>query len=165
MGEVGRGGVVDVVGEHRPDLPGVFVRNDHQRLAERQPRIERADPALLGRGLIEGAGLGALQAAAGALDQQGAQVGVAAAADAAQPRMPAAGVLGGYQAQLRRHLPAIPELARLGHRGHGGIGGDRAHTDQVARPLAAHILARVVGDACAVRCALHASTASRRRAQ
>jgi hypothetical protein len=41
-------------------------------------------------------------------------------------RMPAAGVLGRYQAQLRRHLQPLLELACVTDGGHDGIGGDRA---------------------------------------
>lgn len=53
----------------------MFVGDGHEHLAEGPARIERAYPALLRRGLL---GSRPLQAAAGPLDQQGAQVGVAA---------------------------------------------------------------------------------------
>jgi hypothetical protein len=60
-----------------------------------------AYPPLFRCGLLGGDGLGPLQAAARPLDQQGAQVRIAMAGDLIQPGMPAAGVLGRYQAQLR----------------------------------------------------------------
>jgi hypothetical protein len=45
-----------------------------------------------------------------ALDQQRAQVRIAATADRAQPRMPATGVLSRYDAEPGGQLPAVPEL-------------------------------------------------------
>ena len=81
MVEAGAWVVVDVVRQHRPDLPGVLVGNRHDDLAEGHASVERAYPQLFRRGLFRGDRLGTLQAAAGALDQQGAQVGIAATAD------------------------------------------------------------------------------------
>jgi hypothetical protein len=79
-------------------------------------------------------GLGPLQAAARALDQQGAQVGVATTADRAQARMTAAGVLGRHQSQPGRQLPTLLKFARVADRGDRRIGGDRSDTDDRAQP-------------------------------
>lgn len=43
--------VVDVVGQHRPDLPGVLVGDGGDDLAEGHAAGERANPELLGRGV------------------------------------------------------------------------------------------------------------------
>ena len=76
--------VVHVVCPHRPDLSGVFVGNGHDHLAERHASVEAAYPQLFRRGLLDSHRLGALQAAACALDQQRAQVDVPAQAGYAQ---------------------------------------------------------------------------------
>jgi hypothetical protein len=59
----------------------MLVGDGHDYLAERQAPVERAYPPLFRRGLLDGHRLGALQAAMRALDQQRAQVRVAAATD------------------------------------------------------------------------------------
>jgi len=64
--------------EHRPQLPRVFVGDRHQQLAEGHPARELRDPDLLGRGFFHADCFGALQAAAGPLDQQRAQVRITA---------------------------------------------------------------------------------------
>ena len=129
--------VVHVVGEHRPQLPRVFVGDRHQQFAERHPARQLGDPDLLGRGLSSADHFGALQAAARTLDQQGAQVRVAAAADRAQSRVPAAGVLSRHQPEPRGQLPAVLEVLRRAHAGHHRIGRDRADADDRAHPHAA----------------------------
>ena len=59
MVETGSGGVVDVMGQHRPDLPGVLVGDCHDDLAQGQASVERAYPRLLRCRLFRGDGLGA----------------------------------------------------------------------------------------------------------
>ncbi len=107
-----RGVVVDAVCEHRPELPGMFIGNGDELLAEGRASVECAYPLLLWRGLFDGNRLGALQAAARTLDQQRVQVGIARAADRAPPHMATAGVLGGHQAEPRGQLPTVLERVR-----------------------------------------------------
>jgi len=82
---------------------------DGQHLAKRQPAGQLADPDLLQRGLFCADHLGALQASARTLDQQRAQVGVAAAARP-QPGVSAAGVLGRHQTQPAMRSSCRPLL-------------------------------------------------------
>lgn len=59
-----------------PRSAGRVCGDGDQHLAERRALFERTYPALLGRGLLDGHGLGPLHAAARALDQQGAGEGL-----------------------------------------------------------------------------------------
>lgn len=45
--------VVDVVREHGPELPGVFVGDGDDDFAERHATGEGSDPDLLGCGLVQ----------------------------------------------------------------------------------------------------------------
>jgi hypothetical protein len=99
--------VVHVVREHRLQLSGVLVGDGHQHFAKRHSASQLAYPDLLRLGSLHADGLGTLQAAAGALNQQRAQVGIATTADGAKPRVPAAGALRRYQAEPRGQLPTV----------------------------------------------------------
>jgi len=106
-----RVGVVGlVVRQHRPQLPRMFVGDRHQHFAEAHPAGQLADPDLFGRGLFHADRLGSLQAAAGALDQQRAQVRIATTADFTQSCASTAGVLGGHQAEPGGHLSPVFEV-------------------------------------------------------
>jgi hypothetical protein len=65
---------------------------------------------------------------AGAVDQQGAPVGIAALADAHEPRFAATGLLPRHDTQPSRHLPAILEILA------GAQGGDHRGRGERAEP-------------------------------
>lgn len=114
--------VVDLARQQHPGLACVLVGDRDQHLPKRQARMQRLDPALLGRGPVATDGPRALQGAARTLDEQGAQVALAAAGDRAQARHAAAGVLRRRQSQPRGELPAVAELAAVADGGDQGIG-------------------------------------------
>ena len=97
--------VVDVEREHGPQLPGMLVGDGNKDLAERQAGRKAADPQLFGRGVVSGDDLGTVEGRARALNQQGTQVTVTAAADGAKVGMPAAGVLARRQAYGSPRVP------------------------------------------------------------
>lgn len=84
-------GRIDVVGQHGPHLPGMLVGDGHDYFAKRQTASQRSDPDLFRRGLFSTDSLGPFEAASRALDQQGAQIVITAAADGAEGALPGLG--------------------------------------------------------------------------
>ena len=102
--------VIDVAGEHCPQLPRVLVGNRDQHFTEGHPGGQLADPELFGSSLFRADRFGPLQAAACALDQERAQVHIAATTDRAEPGVAATGMLCGYETEPGGQLPAVLEV-------------------------------------------------------
>src|ERR1700741_1530514 len=87
------GVVTFVLCEHGPQHAGVLVGNRNQRLVVSLAFMELPDPSLQAAG-VRGVGRqGRLQRTSGALNEQRAQIDVAAQADMSEPRLAARAVL------------------------------------------------------------------------
>ena len=108
-------------GQHGPSDARELVGQRHHRDIGVTPREQGRDPAAEAVRFT----LDPPRHATGAMDQQVAQIGVAALADAEQPVMAAGGMLAGYQAEEGRQAPAITEQARVAADGGEQGGGDQ----------------------------------------
>src|SRR5262249_8365401 len=89
--------------------------------------------------ITHGSGFGRLRAepiSAGAVDQNPAQILVAALGYPAQAMFAAGGILPWHQAQPGRELSPTAEAARFYHRGGEGCGDDRADARNARQALA-----------------------------
>ena len=84
------GAECSIMGQQRPHDPGILVRQCHRRYIRVTPGHQFSQPAF--RFCFV---LGKLEHRSGSVDHQGAQVGVAAFADAQQSLLAAAGALFG----------------------------------------------------------------------
>ena len=75
-----------------------------------------------------------------AMDQQGAQIAVAAFADPQQCLLATAGMLAWYQSQLGCQLPAILKTFCVSDGGDQGTRGDRADPRELRQLLAGDVL-------------------------
>ena len=108
-------------GQHRVGDAGELVGQRHHGDIGMTPRPQGRGPTAEGiRFALDPAHDGAR-----AMNQQLAQVGVAALADAEQPVAAAGGMLAGYQAEEGRQAPAITEQARVAADGGDQGGGDQ----------------------------------------
>jgi hypothetical protein len=113
------GVVTFVLCEHGPQHAGVLVGNRNQRLVIPLAFMELPDPSLQAAG-VRGVGTQRrLQRTSDALNEQRAQVDVAAQADMSEPRPP-------------ELLPSVLEDPRIGHRGGQCAGGERTDAEQFA---------------------------------
>ena len=126
---------------HRPQDAGVLVGHGHAGLLPSHARRQLRQPA---RGRVV-ASVGGHHRRLGALDQQRAQVVVAAFGDAPQTGLAAAGVLAWHQAQPGAELVAALELLEVTHAGGQRRRTEFADPDDFGRTLgrraAAHMLA------------------------
>ena len=140
------GGIVRLArGHHRIGNPRHLVGHGHDGDVGVAARLQRLGPAT-------GAVLFVLERAqdsAGAVDEQVAQVDIAALADAKQAIAPASGMLTRHQSDPRSEPAAIAEQGRIladgGEQGGGTLGADAGDRHQVA------CLAVAVGDGIDLR--------------
>ncbi len=130
-------------GEHGPQDPRVLVGQSHDALLPAQALPQLHQPPADAIGSFARTHDGRLRA----LDQQGAQVVVAALGDAAQAGLAPCGVLAGHQSEPRAELSGVGELPEVAHAGHDSRSGGRTDTAQRGGLLRALIGAHVGGDA------------------
>jgi hypothetical protein len=105
------GVVVDSPRQHRPQNAGVLVGQRHQSLLLSDTVAQLQQPL---RDAVIAIGRGQ-QSGLGALDQQGAQVVIAALGDATQPVFAAGGVLARHQSNPGAELACALELVHVAH--------------------------------------------------
>ena len=106
--------IVITAREHCPDDARVLVGQRHRRHIEAARELEPARPDAAS----VASALDPAQSGAGPVNEQGAQVAIAALADAEQHIMIAAGVLPRYQSKPCREFPTVLEFAHIAHCGH-----------------------------------------------
>ena len=122
----------------------MLVGDRDQRLVITLACIQRYDPALQVRGLSGWSPQRHLQCATGALDQQCAQVPIAAATTVAQARLAAGARLTRCEPEPGAELAAVAEDGRVRHRGRKGAGGEHTDTQHFT-----HAMCRSTVAACA----------------
>ena len=118
-----------------PDDTGVLVGDRDQRFVIADSLHELHDPGAQSIMFGWSSAQCTLQRGARSLDEQSAQIGVAAMRDAAEPAFAATGTLPRDDAEGGGKLPAIAVITRVAHAGHGGTGGQRANAGHFGQPL------------------------------
>ena len=111
--------------QHRPCGPRHPVRQRHRRHVLVTPLQQTLQPPAATVRLLLPGSMGNHHP--GAMDQQAAQIPVAAFRDPQQPVLPPGRVLPRYQAEPGRALPTVAEHARIPHGGQQHGGRHRAH--------------------------------------
>lgn len=127
--------VLPVMRQERPDRARVLVGQRHRRHVLVASRQQLGKPRIGIRFAF-----GCSQRRPRAVDEQRAQVGIAALADAQKRRLAAGGVLPGHDAQPGRQLPAVLEVAGIPDRGRHRRGRERAETRNGRQLLAGRVL-------------------------
>lgn len=112
--------------EQGPDGTGVFVGQGYGRLVPGFRLLQRFGPAAA----RVGAPGRVAQFAACAVDEQRAQLNVAAFVDAPEPRFPAGGVLSRRESDPGGELAIVAEIVAVSDRGDDDRGGDRSDAAQ-----------------------------------
>lgn len=135
-----------VAGEQYPEQTGMFVGDGDQGLVVADALVGGDHPGGEAVSSLGAGAQGGLQGRACALDQQAAQVVVAAAADATQTRLAAGGVLPRGEAQPGGELAPAAELGRIGDGGRQCAGGQDSDPAQARGAQRARIVAGVARD-------------------
>ena len=111
----------------------MLVGNGHQRLVITLARVKFDDPALQAVGPRRFHPEGGLQRTARALDQEGAQIDIAAQTDSPQARLATRAVLPGGDPQPGTKLPPVFENLRVRNQSCHRTGGDDTDTVEFTR--------------------------------
>ena len=132
--------------QHCPSQPRILRGDSHHGAPVAASFDQAARPTAEAVLLVAESG----QDGAGTHDQEAAQVTVSGLGDAPQPRLAAAAVLPGNEADPRGDLATVAEFVSTPEAGEQRTGGGGADAWQLHEALAARVLARCLGDGAVV---------------
>jgi len=143
-----RGIVAFILGEHGPEDAGMLVGDGDQCLVVALAAIELDDPTRQPTGSRWLRVDRCLQGTSGTLNEQGAQLDIAAQPDPSESGLAAGAVLSRREAEPGAKLAPAPEDPGIGNRDCQRVGGDRANAQQFTHALRRRTVLGVSSDLC-----------------